>query len=374
MQPLPGMSSGRTVTPRQILADVQSQPHYIPGGGMIDATYAYDGGNTDYVYELREGTIMARITASRQWCPCKRTKANGVGNGATSLIVDDARAFKAAETISITSPQDVVRVGDSDSASSTGVALYLHVDELGEGGDFGHFEAVTAGNADSYFETVGGGKVRVEDDDAAATLGVAVYFDEDATNPDERFLATTSTGKDAFVWTTDGRAIRIKYHAAPGTPGVQVYFDDDGSGISSNRLLFVSPTNANGQMLTDDQVGNQNLATLSSSNTVSAIDYATNTLTITAASWCDEAQVFADGIAGAEIPRAILNEVVNLIDTNLNPGKSTTSPVDVYTGKLIDQGNLLRDRILGDIDACMPTEYSGSKLAYINLYDDGVMV
>ena len=84
--------------------------------------------------------------------------------------------------------------------------------------------------------------------------------------------------------------------------------------------------------------------------------------------------MFADGIAGAEIPRAILNEVVNLIDTNLNPGKSTTSPVDAYTGKLIDQGNLLRDNILGDIDACMPSEYSGSKLHKINLYDDGVLV
>lgn len=371
MQPLPGMTSGRTVTPRQILADVQSQPHYVPGGGYIDATYAYDGGNTDYVYELREGTIMARITASQQWCPCKRTKANGNGWAATALVVDEARAFKSGETISITSKQDVWKMKDDDSAASNGVAVYLHIDELGES-DFGHLECVNAGNADSYFQLAGGGKIRIEDDDAAATGGVAVYFDEDATNPDERFLAAVPSLKDAFIMTTDGRAVRIKYHASPGTPGVQIYFDDDGATIT-DRMLFVSPTNANGYAVTDDLVGNQNPATLSSGNTVSAIDYSTKTLTITAATWYDEAQVYADGIAGAEIPRAILNEVVNLIDTR-DPGKSTTSPSDVYTGKLIDQGNLLRDNILGDIDACMPAAYSGSKLHKINLYDDGVLV
>lgn len=367
MQPTPGMRSGRTVTPRQIFADSpgQERVHYLPGGGYIDATYAYDGGNTGYERELREGTIMARITASRQWCPCKRTKANGVGNGATALTVDDARAFKATETISIKSTQDVLRVADSDAAASE-TAVYVHVDELGEGGDFCHLESVNANNADSYVSTVGGARVRIEDDDSASSGGVALYFDEDATNPDERFLAAMSTARDAFIRTTDGRAIRVKYSASPSSAGVQVYFDDNGA-TETLRLMFVSPTNVNGQLLTDDQVGeNESLVTLSSSNTVSAIDYSTNVLTITAATWPDDAQVYADGIAGAEIPRAILGEVVDLYDD------LTRTNIDKYAGKLIDQGNLLYDNMLGDLAACLAS--SDSKLGVINFYDDGVMV
>ncbi len=73
--------------------------HYAPPI-QIDATYAYDGSNTGYERTLRPGTIMARITATKLWVPCKRTQTNA---GATSaeVTVDNAAFFKAGDKISV---------------------------------------------------------------------------------------------------------------------------------------------------------------------------------------------------------------------------------------------------------------------------------
>lgn len=67
---------------------------------QIDATYAYDGSNTGYERTLRPGTLMARITATKLWVPCKRTQTNA---GATSaaVTVDNAAFFKAGDKISV---------------------------------------------------------------------------------------------------------------------------------------------------------------------------------------------------------------------------------------------------------------------------------
>lgn len=147
-------------------------------------------------------------------------------------------------------------VTDDNSAASNGTAVYAHVDEAAEYAlPVCHLESVTAGNADSDFDIgVGGPTIRVKDDNAAATGGLQVYYDEDAANPDERFLATFPDAKDRFVISETGQAIRIKYHATPGTPGVALYFDDDATD-EELRLLFVSPTNADGTYQTDDQIG-----------------------------------------------------------------------------------------------------------------------
>lgn len=148
-------------------------------------------------------------------------------------------------------------VTDDDSAASNGTAVYAHVDETAQySAPIAHLESANAGNADSVF-TIGngGGTVQVKDDDAASTGGLQVYFDEDATNSDERFLANnTQTGTDVFVIASDGKAIRIKHDASASTNGVALYFDDNGSN-SYERLLFVSPTNAAGSYTTDDEVG-----------------------------------------------------------------------------------------------------------------------
>lgn len=162
--------------------------------------------------------------------------------------------FQAALVAGIT---DVTgNVADSDTAAATGVAIYIHVDEKSEAaGPFAHLEFVSPTDASTTFTLGASGPViRVLDDDAAATGGFQVYFDEDATDPDERFLINnTATGKDVYVFATDGRAVKFKHHATPATPGVAVYLDEDAASAHL-KLLFVSPTNTAGTFETDSEV------------------------------------------------------------------------------------------------------------------------
>lgn len=97
--PLPGSRTLRSYTPRDIYYTKELKPGM--DGGRIDATYAIDGSNTGYTDELRPGWLMARITATSQWVPCKRTQVNDTGATAASFIVDNAAAFMAGDTITV---------------------------------------------------------------------------------------------------------------------------------------------------------------------------------------------------------------------------------------------------------------------------------
>jgi hypothetical protein len=99
MSQLPGQIAGETYTPRRIVLSDHGLI-YAPGG-VIDANNAYDGSNTGYEFQIRVGTPMARITATKLWVPCKRTTTNGAGSSSTTLVVHDARAFKAGDSIII---------------------------------------------------------------------------------------------------------------------------------------------------------------------------------------------------------------------------------------------------------------------------------
>lgn len=95
---LPGQVTGQTYTPKNILV---SSKGLIEGRGVINASLAYDGGNTGYEDEIRAGTPMAQITATKLWVPCKRTRVNMTGATATAITVDDARAFRTGDVITI---------------------------------------------------------------------------------------------------------------------------------------------------------------------------------------------------------------------------------------------------------------------------------
>lgn len=147
-----------------------------------------------------------------------------------------------------------VGVKHDASASSNGTAVYVHIDETIEQGTvLAHLESVTAGNADSYFTPwQGGPKVPVQDDDAAATGGFALYFDENDTtglrfSADMDRITGTDTSPSVLIQLEDGSYLRIKDQDSPSgeTGTVQVYFDDDASN-DYQRLLFVSPTTTNG--------------------------------------------------------------------------------------------------------------------------------
>jgi hypothetical protein len=96
---MPGYTSLGSWTPREI--------KWIPGGEVyspgivLDSTNGYDGGNTGFERELRPGWMLAQITATKKFVPVKRTRANGAGSTATALIVDNAAAFRAGETLTV---------------------------------------------------------------------------------------------------------------------------------------------------------------------------------------------------------------------------------------------------------------------------------
>lgn len=100
MSQLPGFS---TLQPRRTPRDpmfTQDGKITYPGG-IIMASTGVDGSNTGYTYEIRAGWLVGKITASGKYVPCKRTKANGAGSTVADLVVDNAAAFAAGDTITV---------------------------------------------------------------------------------------------------------------------------------------------------------------------------------------------------------------------------------------------------------------------------------
>lgn len=100
MSSVPGQRSGYAVVPRNVLLSVNG---VIYGSGVIDAARAYDGGQVGLEDELRAGTMMARITSTGLWTPCKRTTVTpaGAGTSTTSVPVVSARSFRTGDVISV---------------------------------------------------------------------------------------------------------------------------------------------------------------------------------------------------------------------------------------------------------------------------------
>lgn len=168
--------------------------------------------------------------------------------GYTFEYVASAEKLKAYAPGALGVTKQRLKIDDNDNAASVGVAVYAHVDEVIEQGTLlGHLECVCAGNADSYVRLgVGGPKLMIQDDDGAASGGLQVYCDEDATLG-SRLIADFDRPGDVsmFVMASNGQYVRITDVDTPGTPGVAVYFDDDGA-TDYDRFSFVSPTNADG--------------------------------------------------------------------------------------------------------------------------------
>lgn len=166
-------------------------------------------------------------------------------NPVTSKLVAYRTGAVSAPAFTGTAPTGVtINVTDADGAAAAGVALYVHVDEVIEQGSvLAHLEFVSPTNADGTGTVSSGGATYyVQDDDNAATGGVALYFDEDAT-AGSRFMA--NTGRDCYVMLSNGDFLKVTHVADPAAVGVQVYFDEDAAN-AHQRALFVSPTNANG--------------------------------------------------------------------------------------------------------------------------------
>lgn len=131
-----------------------------------------------------------------------------------------------------------LNVYDVDAAATDGRALLVC-----QGAAGAIFAANTEGSATTAvaFASEDDKLVIQHNADPAANLGgVQVYFDEDA-DEGARLLCVSPYAMDVWVPTLGGRLLRVKHSADAATLGVAVYHDDN-----DDRLEFVSPTNTNG--------------------------------------------------------------------------------------------------------------------------------
>ncbi len=186
---------------------------------------------------------------------------------------DGKHYLKVFSPIPTITPASIV-VKDLDAAAAIGVAVYLHTKD----GRNGWFEFVSPTNTDGNGTLSNGGAgYFVFDSDAAATDGVAIYFDEDAAAVDGRLMCISPSGQDIYVPVAgSGQLIRIAHSATANVAGVNVYFDEDRAN-TYERLMFVSPTNANGVGATDDGVH----GVVSASGAGSEVPAATNLSSLT---------------------------------------------------------------------------------------------
>jgi hypothetical protein len=152
---LPGQWTGFANTPRDVLL---SSKGVIYGRGVIDSAKAYDGAYTLYEDQIRAGTPLGQITASKLWVPCKRTTVTANG-GATSanIPVVDARAFRAGDTISVGADTGLV-IASVNYATNTIT--------VGNSFTFANSEAVVAEDGSQTCRGILNEFVKLRDEDA----------------------------------------------------------------------------------------------------------------------------------------------------------------------------------------------------------------
>lgn len=206
--------------------------------GIVDITL--DGSYSAGGWAIAGSSIAAGMTLFNLRPPAFK---NGY-----ALEWDHANAKLKAYSVTAVAAQPVSTgaVVDSDDAATAGTDVFVGVDADGV---FAYLETEAAGNADTKFAVGSGGPEVFVDD--ATTATIVLYFDEDATAADSRFLVISPTGQDLFLRTSTGSLIRLKHDASAASNGVAVHIDDDAAN-THERLLFVSPTDADGAYTTDD--------------------------------------------------------------------------------------------------------------------------
>jgi hypothetical protein len=139
-----------------------------------------------------------------------------------------------------------VQVMDDDSAATNGTDVYVVPTASG----LCAFYSVCAGDASVAVEdSANGDWILVTDNDNAASMGTALYFDEDGVQG-ARFLTVAVHGQDQYMAFASGKLIKVAYDASAASNGVAVHVDDDAAALDE-RLLFVSPTDTAGTETTE---------------------------------------------------------------------------------------------------------------------------
>lgn len=178
-----------------------------------------------------------------------------------TITITNASQIYLADLRLASITEEAIDITDDDSASSNGVAVYVHTKD----GENAWLEFVSPTNADGTGTLNNGGSTYfVFDSDAAATDGVALYFDDDGTTASSRLLVVSPSGKDLYVSLASGKRIKLTHDASAASNGTQVYFDEDATN-TYDRLLSTTANNADASSATvsEESVGDIETNTLS---------------------------------------------------------------------------------------------------------------
>lgn len=178
------------------------------------------------------------------------------GVGSTSYFTDPS----IAETI-IMAPTNAgffqYQVIHDASASTNGTQVYFRVTE-----PLSNTGILVSNNANSASALWNLANVSATDDDivifydanaGGSNFDVPLYFDEDG-SLGARMLVNSPTASNVYIRTNGGKWIPLVYDNSASTTGVAVYFDDNAAN-EDERMLFVSPTTTNGLDLGQSTVG-----------------------------------------------------------------------------------------------------------------------
>lgn len=224
----------------------------------IDSLFVEARSGYQFTYDHTNQKVLAYRTATLT--PAGTISAvqptfTGTANVGTAGIVndDDTAATKGHALYVVPVPQaSPITLGteggtgtgmiqDDDTAATTGVAVYVVIDdeEFLPTYALGHLEFVSPTNAHGTCTIFNGGPtLLIEDDDSAATNGVAVR----AIAADGGLEATlTGSGRSVLIPVSDGQYIKIADTTTGSAPAV--YFDEDAAN-TYERLMAVVVDNA----------------------------------------------------------------------------------------------------------------------------------
>lgn len=101
---LPGYEESPRTEPREVLRADQGT---ITAAVVVDGELAVDGSSPTESYDLRAGWLMGRVTATRRWTPCKRTRvansteSSSAAGSFTHFSVENAAPFRVGDVITV---------------------------------------------------------------------------------------------------------------------------------------------------------------------------------------------------------------------------------------------------------------------------------
>lgn len=157
--------------------------------------------------------------------------------------INDHAARLDALTPAAANSQGTFVLTDDDNAASSGAAVYV----VGFPDSYPARFVSNHGGSGSVFvasdvENVGFAIYKEADPAGTFSYEAQVYVDEDATDTHLRLLHANPEIGDPFTVMFGGRMLLVAYDPDAATKGVPLYFDHDAT--AGQRLLFVSPTDS----------------------------------------------------------------------------------------------------------------------------------